>query len=257
MTNFTETSNLPDTDVERLFGVEPEYSVKLSGASFAVTPEAHEHYGLTPIIDVVAGGLKKVAYGNSRSPYLEAVLAAPYELPIDPEDPATQSTFYARREGVCTFWMTHPLTVQEYEERGLAESITAAREQYPHLRDVPEADIRRLYVQQGTDYVKPTLHANYVAGMVNELESLAIRQTLYMREASYELTPARLQTLQREGIRFRFTEASGEIRFEAMTTQAVINYARRRAERLGGDVFSVFSERDFAQYRTSQYPGKS
>ena len=242
-----QPTNMPESDIDALLDVEPEYSVKLGGGRFSVTPEAHEYYGFTPIVDVIKGGLAQISAGNPRTPFINVVLASPHELPKVIDDDKWLTQRYARREGVCHFWMAYPETPQEAEDASFELALEKVRSE-PRLSGMSEAEFRAREpaLRQAN---RPRMRANYLAEMVKPLEVNAGLQVAYMREASYGATQQRLGTINREGVILRYASKSGEVELEMLTTQAVINYARRRAEKLGSEVFGIYFEHDFAIHR--------
>lgn len=249
MINLAEASSLPPADVEHLLNIEPKYSVKLSGASFAVTQEAHEFYKFAPIVEVANAAPKRISNRDSRTPFLTTTLVAPTELPDGTEMRLAQ---YARHEGVCNIWIAHGQSADEYEASALAVAERRMWERFPRAqKHVIDEIVNSPSAREGA---KATIRKFHLANILNGLETIALNQVVYMREQSYSATPNRESMLQKDGVLFRGKDLSEKvIMLELFTTRAVTNYARKRAAKLTQQAFNIYFDGDFSPHRVCKF----
>jgi hypothetical protein len=250
MTNFTEVCNIPETDIERLQDIEPEYSVKFGGARLLVTPAAHERYDLTPNATAISDELPPVVEGNPRCPYVVAILAAPNELEVGPRMNSTPVIPYVRNAGACTIWLQHDLLPKDFDELTVEAVAAALREEYSISEQMADDALIEQYEPQQPQW----LRKNYLGGILNSLETVAFNQIMYMRESSYAATPSRAALLRQSGIRLTsFVDEEAEPAMDIITTRTVVDYARKRTQKLSQGIFNVFFEGDFNEFRQNNY----
>ena len=231
--------------------VEYEYGVKLPGGLLSVTPQAHEYYGLQPVVDVVSGGLPRKEYKDQRNPVAHAVIAAPDELCL--EDLPHEKTNYARRIGSVMLWVTHSERPAEYARDAFAKSAAACKQVDATLEGMGDEEvISRVLGYDEMLAVRASLPSRQLGDMTNSLEDYMFNQVMYMRETSYPMTDKRREMLRSSSERVNVQTRDPSLGFvhELVTTKAVYDYALRRTYAFSEALFNVYFNGNFADMRT-------
>lgn len=250
MKNFNETTDLSQIQLEFLDAIQPSYGVAFSGGSFSVTPEAHEYYEFVPAAQVVAGGIPRKSHKDQRSPRIDVILTAPHEV-TDTNLPH-ESAFYRRAGAVCTVWMTHPETRDQYVADGLARDTQAFRHAATSSENLSDEETLSTYLSDTNRARLVTqLRRGQLADMLNAAEPVIMNQIAFQRETSYAMDNKRRELLRTRGTHIQTRNGDGSFVHELVTTEAISEYSCIRARRTTSAIYGMYYKDDFSLRATS------